>query len=243
MEGIIGRKKRRAFNRFLEHADPRIRRYAVELDAEDRRIRAHWKGEEFQAEADDPISGEDIEALDLDFPELLLPEPLDLDVPADLLDDGTLSYDLPDAGDQGSDVLEFNFPELTATSENDIITPMSAPLRLSDDVMRLARQTAARENRSLQEVINEALQKGLTSGSRSAMEDAENPTGHSMGRACTAAAEYGIDLNQLDSALALTPLQRLICHDQALELVQAAIRAGELHYGIHSQPAEPPERK
>jgi hypothetical protein len=34
-DGIIGRKKRKAFNRFLEHPDPRIRRYAEELAAQD----------------------------------------------------------------------------------------------------------------------------------------------------------------------------------------------------------------
>jgi hypothetical protein len=38
-EGIIGRKKRKAFNRFLEHSDPRIRHYAEELAAEDTRAR------------------------------------------------------------------------------------------------------------------------------------------------------------------------------------------------------------
>jgi hypothetical protein len=32
-EGIIGRKKRKAFNRFLEHPDPRIHHYAEELAA------------------------------------------------------------------------------------------------------------------------------------------------------------------------------------------------------------------
>ncbi len=39
-EGIIGRKKRKAFNRFLEHPDPRIRRYAEELSAHDIETRA-----------------------------------------------------------------------------------------------------------------------------------------------------------------------------------------------------------
>lgn len=38
-EGIIGRKKRKAFSRFLEHHDSRIRRYAEELDALDRKAR------------------------------------------------------------------------------------------------------------------------------------------------------------------------------------------------------------
>lgn len=39
-EGIIGRKKRKAFNRFLEHPDPRISRYAEELAARDIEARA-----------------------------------------------------------------------------------------------------------------------------------------------------------------------------------------------------------
>ena len=39
-EGIIGRKKRKAFNRSLEHPDPRIRRYAEELAAQDLKARA-----------------------------------------------------------------------------------------------------------------------------------------------------------------------------------------------------------
>jgi hypothetical protein len=39
-EGIIGRKERKAFNRFLEHPDPRIRRRAAELAAQDIEARA-----------------------------------------------------------------------------------------------------------------------------------------------------------------------------------------------------------
>ena len=39
-EGIVGRKKGKAFNRFLEHPDPRIRRYAEELAAQDFKARA-----------------------------------------------------------------------------------------------------------------------------------------------------------------------------------------------------------
>jgi hypothetical protein len=47
-EGVIGRKKRKAFNRFLEHPDPRIRRYAEELAALDIEARAmlRFVGEE-----------------------------------------------------------------------------------------------------------------------------------------------------------------------------------------------------
>jgi hypothetical protein len=42
-EGIIGRKKRKAFHRFLEHPDPRIRRYAEELAAEDVKARSYLR--------------------------------------------------------------------------------------------------------------------------------------------------------------------------------------------------------
>jgi hypothetical protein len=41
-EGIIGRKKRKSFNRFLEHPDPRIRRYAEELAAQDIEARLYF---------------------------------------------------------------------------------------------------------------------------------------------------------------------------------------------------------
>ena len=40
--------------------------------------------------------------------------------------------------------------------------PMRTTLTLSDDVLKLARQRAARENRSLREVINESLRLGLS---------------------------------------------------------------------------------
>ena len=74
------------------------------------------------------------------------------------------------------------------------------------------------------------------------MQDTESSQmNHALGKACRAAVEYGIDLSELDSSLALTPLERLICHDQALELVYAARQAGILHYGIHSRLAETPE--
>jgi hypothetical protein len=56
-EGIIGRKKRGAFNRFLEHTDPRIRRYAEDLAAEDIRARISLRDLEnrgcFEPEDDD----------------------------------------------------------------------------------------------------------------------------------------------------------------------------------------------
>jgi len=43
---------------------------------------------------------------------------------------------------------------------------MRTTLTLNDDVLKMARQKAARENRSLREVINEALRQGLTSGNQ-----------------------------------------------------------------------------
>ncbi len=43
---------------------------------------------------------------------------------------------------------------------------MRTTLTLSDDVLRMARQKAARENRSLKDVINESLRLGLTLGQR-----------------------------------------------------------------------------
>ncbi len=38
---------------------------------------------------------------------------------------------------------------------------MRTTLTLDDDVLKLARKTAARENRTLRDVINEALRQGL----------------------------------------------------------------------------------
>jgi hypothetical protein len=41
---------------------------------------------------------------------------------------------------------------------------MRTTLTLNDDVLRLARRKAARENRSLKDVINQSLRLGLTLG-------------------------------------------------------------------------------
>lgn len=46
------------------------------------------------------------------------------------------------------------------------------------------------------------------------------------------AAEYGIDVDQLEFLLTLTPAQRLRRHDAALELVRAARAAGIRYYGF-----------
>lgn len=44
------------------------------------------------------------------------------------------------------------------------MVPMRTTLTINDDIMKLARQKAAAENRPLREVINEALRLGLTLG-------------------------------------------------------------------------------
>ena len=57
---IIGRKKRKAFNRFLQHPDPRIRRYAEALairDIEARAQRFLEYGDDLEPE-DDPVEFE-----------------------------------------------------------------------------------------------------------------------------------------------------------------------------------------
>lgn len=45
-----------------------------------------------------------------------------------------------------------------------IMMLMRTTLTLNDDVLKMARQKAARENRSLKDVINESLRLGLTLG-------------------------------------------------------------------------------
>jgi len=55
---------------------------------------------------------------------------------------------------------------LTVGSGDGIMVLMRTTLTLSDDVLKMARQKAARENRSLREVINEALRQGLTLGNQ-----------------------------------------------------------------------------
>jgi hypothetical protein len=64
-EGIIGRKQRKTFNRFLEHPDQRIRRYAEELavrDAEVRALPGFFEEESFCKPEDDCYKIEDAEA-------------------------------------------------------------------------------------------------------------------------------------------------------------------------------------
>ena len=67
-EGIIGRKKRKAFNRFLEHPDPRIRRYAEELAAEDVKARYYlrlFEEEDYCEPEDDDFDGNNDAAAEL----------------------------------------------------------------------------------------------------------------------------------------------------------------------------------
>jgi hypothetical protein len=58
------------------------------------------------------------------------------------------------------------------------------------------------------------------------------------GSASRIAAEYGFDLAQIDEALAQTPLERLIHHDQALDLILAVRKAGIEHHGFDPGSAE-----
>jgi hypothetical protein len=61
----------------------------------------------------------------------------------------------------------------------------------------------------------------------------DQPTG-----ALQAAAEYGIDICQLEFLCALTPAERLRRHDAALELVLAARKAGIRYYGFDPRSPE-----
>jgi hypothetical protein len=64
-DGIIGRKKRKAFNRFLEHPDPRIRRRAEELSARDieaRDLLRYLQHEDYCEPEDDHLEFEGAEA-------------------------------------------------------------------------------------------------------------------------------------------------------------------------------------
>jgi hypothetical protein len=64
-DGIIGRKKRKAFNRFLEHSDPRIRRRAEELSARDieaRDLLRYLQHEDYRETEDDRLEFEGAEA-------------------------------------------------------------------------------------------------------------------------------------------------------------------------------------
>ncbi len=63
-------------------------------------------------------------------------------------------------------------------------------------------------------------------------------SGSTRGQACQAAIDFGIDLRELDYLLGLTPFERLVRHDQALQLIVAARRAGVQYYGVDARPAE-----
>jgi len=67
-----------------------------------------------------------------------------------------------------------------------------------------------------------------------------SPSRSAFGPACQAAIEFGIDLRELDYLLGLTPLERLVRHDQALQLIIAARKAGVQYYGVNARPAEDP---
>ncbi len=57
-----------------------------------------------------------------------------------------------------------------------------------------------------------------------------------------AAIDDGIDVDQIDYLLSLTPTERLRRHDQALELVRAMRAAGKRYYGFDPGHPEPPDR-
>lgn len=68
--------------------------------------------------------------------------------------------------------------------------------------------------------------QSLTMGSN------EPSPGSSRGKAYQTAVDYGIDVSQLEFLLTLTPLERIRCHDGALNLVIAARAAGIRYYGF-----------
>ena len=59
-------------------------------------------------------------------------------------------------------------------------------------------------------------------------------------QAYSAAVEYGIDINQLEYLLTLTPVERLRRHDAALAFVSAAREAGIRYYGFDPRSPEAP---
>jgi hypothetical protein len=68
-------------------------------------------------------------------------------------------------------------------------------------------------------------------------QDAEQSAcGH--GDAWQTAIDYGIDVSQIEYLLTLTPEERIIRHDQALELVRALREAGIRHYGYDPRLSE-----
>ena len=70
------------------------------------------------------------------------------------------------------------------------------------------------------------------------MEQSDSQKDFEFGNAVAKAAEFGIDLAQLDASLAMTPLERLIVNDQALELMLAMKDAGIQYYGFDPGPSE-----
>jgi len=54
--------------------------------------------------------------------------------------------------------------------------------------------------------------------------------------------DLGFDLDELEYSLTLAPLERLIRHDQALELILAVRQAGIRHYGFDPGLPEDSER-
>ena len=70
------------------------------------------------------------------------------------------------------------------------------------------------------------------------MMQSKNLKTDSKKKARQAAIDYGIDVNQMDYILSLTPAERLRRHDAALVLVRAARKAGMRYYGFDNRPPE-----
>ena len=67
------------------------------------------------------------------------------------------------------------------------------------------------------------------------------PTGGTSDKttsAWQAAAEFGIDMHQLEYLLTLAPVERLMRHDAALAFVRAAREAGIKYYGFDPRSPE-----
>lgn len=70
--------------------------------------------------------------------------------------------------------------------------------------------------------------------------DAASPDGAAAPDAWQAAAGDGIDMNQVEYLLSLTPDQRLMRHDMALRLVRALREAGIRYDGFDPRHSETP---
>jgi hypothetical protein len=65
-------------------------------------------------------------------------------------------------------------------------------------------------------------------------------TSSEQNTAYQAAADYGIDMHQLEYILTLTPWERVLQHDAARDFVLAAREAGIQYYGFDPRHPETP---